>query len=196
MTPSAVAFWTAALVSLHPCPVPVPFRKDATPATPEEVSFWRRGSRRCGLFHRDRHGRVRVLKGRHPGPGRDQVLTGREEGTTWGRQHRMEAAVDGDEDASEFASLPAPVQLSWTTPTRWPHASRVKRTRPSSFRTIRHLSLGAIPEDAGAFPLLPFVSPKDPEWKGLAQKRAPRPGRTSSALSRSTRPEGPGRGGW
>ncbi|MGI0052635.1 MAG: hypothetical protein ACRECR_00030, partial [Thermoplasmata archaeon] len=115
-------------------------------------------------------GRVRVLKGSDHGLGMYQVPTDREEFTKRIWERLIEAALDGEEDFADFAYLPATAQFSLTTPALLPRVSRVDGVRPFNFLTISYLDPAALPEDGETFELLPFHSPKEPEWMGLAEK--------------------------
>jgi hypothetical protein len=171
VTPSKVAPEIArAFDSLNPYSVPVPLLKDETPAHTGTVSFFGMSSKRYCLFERDQRGRVRVLKGSDHGLGLYQVPTDREEFTKRVWERLIGAALDGEEGFSDFAYLPATAQFSLTTPALWSRVSHVECMKPFNFLTVRYLDLAAVPEGAETFELLPFHSPRDPEWMGLAEK--------------------------
>jgi hypothetical protein len=171
VTPSTLAPEVArAFDPLNPYSVTVPFLKDETPAHSGAVSFFGLSSKRYALFERDRHGRVRVLKGSDHGLGMYQVPSDREEFTKRVWERLIGAAIDGEEDFSDFAYLPATAQFSLTTPALWPRVSHVEGMRPFNFLTIRYLDPAAIPEGAETFQLLPFHSPKEPAWLALGEK--------------------------
>jgi hypothetical protein len=170
VTPSALAPEIARTFdSLNPYSVPVPFLKAETPEHEGTVSFFGLSSKRYALFERDRHGRVRVLKGSDHGLGMYQVPTDREEFTKRAWERLIGAALDKEEDFSEFGYLPATAQFSLTTPALWPRVSLVEGMRPFNFLTIQYLDPAALPDGAESFRLLPFVSAREGRWGDLAE---------------------------
>jgi hypothetical protein len=155
---------------LNPYSGPVPLLKDETPKHSGTVSFFGLSSKRYCLFERDRRGRVHVLKGSDHGLGMYQVPTDREGFTKRVWERLMETALDGEEYFSEFAYLPATAQFALTTPALLPRVAQVDGIRPFNFLTIRYLDPAALSDGAETFELLPFRSPKDPEWMALADK--------------------------
>jgi hypothetical protein len=171
VTPSKVAPEIArAFDALNPYSVPVPLLKDETPAHTGTVSFFGLSSKRYCLFERGQRGRVRVLKGSDHGLGMYQVPTDREEFTKRVWERLIEAALDGEEDFSEFGYLPATAQFALTTPPLLPRVAKVDGIRPFNFLTIRYLNPAALPDGAPTFELLPFHSPKEPAWQALAEE--------------------------
>jgi hypothetical protein len=154
---------------LNPYSVKVALLKDETPDHTATVSFFGLSSKRYALFERDRHGRVRVLKGSDHGLGVYQVPTNREEFTRRVWEQLIEAALDGEGDFSELGYLPATAQFSLTTPALWPRVSLVEGMRPFNFLTIQYLDPAALPDGAESFRLLPFVSAREGRWGDLAE---------------------------
>jgi hypothetical protein len=170
VTPSKIAPEIARRFdALNPYSVKVALLKDETPDHTATVSFFGLSSKRYALFERDRHGRVRVLKGSDHGLGVYQVPTNREEFTRRVWEQLIEAALDGEGDFSELGYLPATAQFSLTTPALWPRVSLVEGMRPFNFLTIQYLDPAALPDGAESFRLLPFVSAREGRWGDLAE---------------------------
>jgi len=170
VTPSALAPEIARTFdALNPYSLPVPLLKNETPDHTATVSFFGLSSKRYCLFERDKRGRIRVLKGSDHGLGMYQVPTDREEFTKRVWERLIETALDGEEDFSEFAYLPATAQFSLTTPALWPRVSHVEGMRPFNFLTIQYLDPAALPDGAESFRLLPFVSAREGRWGDLAE---------------------------
>ncbi|MCI4335933.1 MAG: hypothetical protein L3K17_01870 [Thermoplasmata archaeon] len=66
--------------------------------------------------------------------------------------------------------MPATAQFALTTPALFPRVSKVEGIRPFGFLTIRYLDPAALPDGAQTSELLPFHSPKEAAWLGLAEK--------------------------
>ncbi len=169
--------------ALNPYSVEVPLLKEETEkkaphnaypkGSPDpRPRFFGLSSKRYCLFVRDRYGRPRVFeKGASDhGLGMFQVPEDREEFTkrVWGRV--IGAILDGEDDFSDFAYLPATAQFALTTPALFPRVSKIEGIRPFGFLTIRYLDPAALPEGAESFELLPFHSPKEPAWLALAER--------------------------
>ncbi len=184
VTPSRFAPEIArAFDSLNPYSVAVPFLKEETEkkAPPEAYPkgspdtrprFFGLSSKRYCLFVRDRYGRPRVFeKGASDhGLGMFQVPEDREKFTKRVWERVIGAVLDGEDDFSDFAYLPATAQFALTTPALFPRVSKIEGIRPFGFLTIRYLDPAAIPDGMETFELLPFHSPKEPAWLGLAEK--------------------------
>jgi hypothetical protein len=173
VTPSRVAPEIAKeFDALNPYSVPTDFLKDETPEHGGTVSFFGLSSKRYCLFERGRGGRIRVLKASDHGLGMFQLPTDREEFVerVWERLVRSVADGDLSDGFEEFGYLPATAEFALTTPALLPRVASVDRVRPFNFLTIRYLDPAALPDGAETLELLPFHSPKDPEWLALAER--------------------------
>jgi len=184
VTPSRAAPETAKeFDALNPYSVPVPLLKDETtdkapkadyPKGSADASprFFGLSSKRYCLFARDKHGRPVVFKkgASDHGLGMFQVPTDREEFTKRVWERVIRAKDDGEEDFGDLAYLPATAQFALTTPALLPRVRKIEGMRPFNFLTIAYRDPAALPEGAETFEMLPFVSPRDTEWLGLADK--------------------------
>jgi hypothetical protein len=184
VTPSKIAPEIARRFdALNPYSVKVALLKDETEekaprgdypkGSPDaQPRFFGLSSKRYCLFVRDKHGRPYVFRksASDHGLGMYQLPNDREEFTKRVWERLIEAALDGEGDFSEFGYLPATAQFSLTTPALLPRVAQVEGMRPFNFLTIRYLDPAALPEGAETFEVLPFHSPKEPEWMELAEK--------------------------
>jgi hypothetical protein len=172
VTPSKVASGIAReFDALNPYLVRTDFLKDETPEHAGTVSFFGLSSKRYCLFESGKGVRIWVLKASDHGLGMFQVPGNREQFTKRVWERLIEATVDREEGfAEEFGYLPATAQFSLTTPALLPRVAKVDGVRPFNFLTIRYLDPAALPDGAETLELLPFHSPKDPEWLSLAER--------------------------
>jgi hypothetical protein len=158
--------------ALNPYSVPTDFLKDETPMHKGTISFFGLSSKRYCLFERGKRGRLRVLKASDHGLGMFQLPTNREKFVEhlWERLVRTVSGGEMSDGFAEFGYLPATAEFALTTPALLPRVVKVEGMRPFNFLTIRYLDPAALPEGADTLELLPFVSPKNPEWLALAEK--------------------------
>ncbi len=184
VTPSTAAPEIARVFdALNPYAVTCPFLKGETEekapkrdypkgSTDRAPRFFGLSSKRYCLFVQDRFGRPVVFKkgASDHGLGMYQVPEDREKFTKRVWERLIAAALDGDDDFSEFGYLPATAQFALTTPALLPRVSKIDGIRPFGFLTIRYLDPAALPEGAETFELRPFISPKEPAWLSLAEE--------------------------
>ena len=100
-----------------------------------------------------------------------QVPEDREKFTKQVWERLIEAVDNPYTTPSEgFEHLPATAQFALTTPALFPRVSKIEGIRPFGFLTVRYLDPAALPDGAETFELLPFHSPKEVAWLGLAEK--------------------------
>ena len=183
VTPSGAAtVISRAFDALNPYSLPVPLLKDETEekAPPGEYPkgspdtkprFFGLSSKRYCLFVRDRQGRPVVFKkgASDHGLGMYQVPGDRERFVkqVWGRIVQASLSPQADPPWVGYNETPATSQFALTTPALLPRVRDINGIRPFGFLTIRYLDPAATPDASETFELLPFISPRDPEWLSL-----------------------------